>query len=64
MSAAFEGKMDIVSLLLDNGADVSQKTSDNWTAMDSAELGGHMEIARSLQDALLDGKENRTANIE
>ena len=58
MSAAFEGKMNIVNLLLEKGADASQQTSDNWTALNSAELGGHMEIAQFLKNGLLNDKKN------
>jgi ankyrin repeat protein len=48
MSAAFEGNLKIVELLIDQGADRHVKTRDGWTAYQSAEMGGHTRIARLL----------------
>ena len=48
MAAAFEGNKEIVQLLLEHGADVQSETREGWTALKSAELGGHKSIVKLL----------------
>ncbi|MEM6769329.1 MAG: ankyrin repeat domain-containing protein, partial [Bacteroidota bacterium] len=49
MEAAESGKLSLVKLLLDNGADVRRKTSEGTTAYDVALENGFAEIAALLR---------------
>ena len=40
--------MDIVSLLLENGADVNAEGGDKDTPLHDAAVNGHFEVARQL----------------
>ncbi len=47
--AAFQGKLEIVKLLIDNGADVNGTNADGSTAADQANAGGHTAVADYLK---------------
>ena len=51
--AAFEGYYDIVSYLIESGADVDLTSRNGATALHAASQEGHLEIVRILVD---DGK--------
>jgi ankyrin repeat protein len=63
--AAFEGHSDILSLLIDHGADIDHQTDLKYTALIFATLMGHVELARMLLEcgAIIDvrGHHGRTA---
>ena len=46
--AALNGQLDIVKVLVENGADVDVKDADNNTALHNATLRGHLEIVKLL----------------
>jgi len=46
--AAFEGRVEVVQLLLDYGADVNRSDRDHWTALHLAALGGHLQVVNTL----------------
>lgn len=48
MSAASNGDINAVKRLLNEGADVNAKDSDNWTALTKAARDGHTEIVKFL----------------
>ena len=49
--AAEKGRIDVVRLLLDAGADVDQREGSDWTALFSAASEGHLEVVELLLDA-------------
>ena len=46
--AAWHGHMEIVQLLLENGANTNAKRNDGWTPLHDAATQGHEEIAELL----------------
>ena len=52
MHAAAEGHLEIVNILLDNGADPSLKDVDGDTAESFAKRNGHIEVAKVLHEHL------------
>jgi ankyrin repeat protein len=48
VAAATEASLDVVSFLIDRGADVNAADSHGWTALMMASMEGHLEIARFL----------------
>jgi ankyrin repeat protein len=52
MTAAAEGQLDVVRLLLSRGADPSVKDEDGDTAMSFALEKGHPEVAELLREAV------------
>ena len=63
--AALAGHWDIVSILLEYGADVNMKDKDGYTCLDYAVFGGHFDCARFLieKGALVDTVENGMRSI-
>lgn len=51
MYAAYEGRVDIVSTLLDAGADVTHATADSVTALSLATKNGHEAVVERLRAA-------------
>ena len=49
--ASLQGNVDIVNLLLSNGADVNAEVNDGMTAIRIAEQQGHREIVEALRSA-------------
>jgi uncharacterized protein len=49
ISAAYAGNRRAVKLLLKNGADVTAKSKQGWTALKAAEWGDHYEIVAILK---------------
>ena len=49
MVAAFTGRMEVIELLIENGADVNAKDEDGGTPLLYATLSGHKEIADLLR---------------
>jgi ankyrin repeat protein len=49
--ASWEGHVDIVKFLLDNGADSNLRGKDQFSAVMKASLGGHLEILKLLHKA-------------
>lgn len=47
--AAFQGKLEIVKLLIDNGANVNGTNADGSTAGDQAKAGGHTAVVDYLK---------------
>ena len=50
IQAAKEGKLDKVQKLIDDGADVNLKDSDEWTPLHHVATKGHIETVKSLID--------------
>lgn len=50
MHAAFRGRVEVVRLLLDRGADVTREDLDSFTAITLAAREGHWEIVKLLTD--------------
>jgi len=48
--AARNGKNDVVNYLIDQGADINSRDSDNYTVLRRAVIGGHVETAGLLID--------------
>lgn len=48
--ASYRGNLDIVQLLLDNGADVNAQGGDYGNALEAASKQGHLNIVRLLLD--------------
>ncbi|XP_076072085.1 E3 ubiquitin-protein ligase mib1-like [Mytilus galloprovincialis] len=48
--ASANGHKTIVSVLLDNGADLNDSTPDGWSILHTAALYGHKEIVSELLD--------------
>ena len=48
MYAARQGHLEVVELLLTNGADVNRKRNDGLTALTVAKNQGHLEVAELL----------------
>ncbi|OAA70377.1 glycerophosphodiester phosphodiesterase GDE1 [Cordyceps fumosorosea ARSEF 2679] len=46
--AAVDGSLDVVQLLIEGGAQLSNPDASGWTAKEHASLRGHMDIARLL----------------
>jgi ankyrin repeat protein len=51
MTAAAEGQLEVVQLLLDRGADPSLEDADGDTALSFAREKGHLEVADLLKDS-------------
>jgi ankyrin repeat protein len=51
MYAALNGNHQIISLLLEKGAEINVKTKDNWTALARAKQGQHWKIYQTLARA-------------
>jgi ankyrin repeat protein len=49
MFAAAEGQVEVIEVLLYNGADTTIKDKDNDTALDFAEKNGHQEAVKLLK---------------
>ena len=49
MHAAAHGRLDLVEQLVENGADVNEKTRDGWTALLCAKDSDSLEIIEYLQ---------------
>jgi ankyrin repeat protein len=49
MRAAAQGRLDLVEQLVENGADVNEKTKDGWTALLCAADSDSLEIIEFLQ---------------
>ena len=47
-TAAEQGHLEVVRLLLDAGANVEGYEEDNWTALMSASSAGHLPIVKLL----------------
>lgn len=47
-SAAENGHIEIVKLLLANGADITVQDAKGWTPLNSAAWGGHLEVVKLL----------------
>ncbi|KAF2135963.1 uncharacterized protein K452DRAFT_322730 [Aplosporella prunicola CBS 121167] len=47
-SAANNGHLETVKLLLEKGADLSVSNNDGWTPLNSAADSGHLEIVKFL----------------
>ena len=45
---AREGHVDVVSVLIQNGADVNAVNKDKWTALHFALGNGHVDVAKVL----------------
>ena len=48
MDASLLGRIDLVSELLDSGAEINQRDDSSWTAMHYASAAGHTEIVELL----------------
>jgi len=63
--ASSRGEAEIVSLLLENGAEVNVKNKFGWTPLQLAASGGHLEVVRLLlnsgADVTIKNKFGRTA---
>jgi ankyrin repeat protein len=57
--ASEQGNIDIVKLLLDNGADVNAKTTSGRTALIWARENRHENIVKLLEDAIEIRKKKR-----
>ncbi|OCK88748.1 ankyrin, partial [Cenococcum geophilum 1.58] len=40
--------LEVVKLLLENGADVAVASNDGWTPLNSASSSGHLEVVKLL----------------
>ncbi|KAH8598510.1 ankyrin repeat-containing domain protein, partial [Bisporella sp. PMI_857] len=49
-SASGNGRVDVVKLLLDNGADAAIPNKDGWTPLNSASKNGHIDVVKLLLD--------------
>ena len=49
MAAAYKGHADVVSLLIENGADINAEDNDGWTASMYAAQNGHTDIETELK---------------
>ena len=47
-SAANKGYLEIVKLLIENGADINKSNNDGWTPLYSAADKGHLEVVKLL----------------
>ena len=59
MDASLLGRMDLVSELLDSGAEINQRDDSGWTAMHYASAAGHTEIVKLLLRRRRRGKRSR-----
>jgi len=50
MYAATFGRVDVVQVLLEGGANVEKTDANLWTALHSAALNGHLDVCRLLLD--------------
>lgn len=50
MVAALKGNIDIVKILIQNGAEIKAKTSDGATALNIAKQAGNNEIVSFLRN--------------
>jgi len=53
-------KLDVVRLILENGATVDPRTDDGWTSLMLASHSGHLDVVRSLLEngATVDTRED------
>jgi len=49
--ASVDGHLSVVEMLIAAGADVNKRDASGWTAREHAALRGHIDIARTLQEA-------------
>ncbi|MEJ2716720.1 MAG: ankyrin repeat domain-containing protein, partial [Deltaproteobacteria bacterium] len=50
LRASAEGRLEEVTGLLNNGADVNAKTTNGWTPVNSAAAGGDLDVVTLLLD--------------
>ena len=48
MVASHNGHLDVVRLLLENGATVDSRADDGWTSLMAASQNGHLDVVRLL----------------
>lgn len=48
MNAAMLGRLTVVNLLIESGADVQRKGQFGYTAIHAAAQGGHLEVVQAL----------------
>ena len=48
MNAAMLGRLDIVTALIDNGADIQRKGQFGYTALHAAAQNGHLDVVQAL----------------
>ena len=56
MDASQKGHVDVVKLLLANGADAKAKNRGGWTALKYASKDGHGDVVKLLQDSVGKGE--------
>jgi len=49
LEAAANGRLDMVKMLLDHGADLKARSNDGKTALSLAEARGHKQVAEFLR---------------